>query len=248
MGPCCPGPQGITGAQGDVGPRGPMGATGLTGPAGPIGPTGLTGPTGSTGPQGPQGKRGPTGLTGSQGPKGDTGTQGPPGTQGPQGPCCPPLNGLEEMFVRPKFSLVEHEGKTGPQQIAFVSVETPEARLDEYVQVMLYGGDTQQKAKIKLDPIYVEACQIGTIQVYGAVGTEPAIIGADVIDDHIELSVTKTNNRPLTVNLHLSGIRKDHHHRFRRLTLEEISERFGIEEFPNKSVLFSNDDVPDNQH
>ncbi len=52
------GPQGATGAQGDIGAQGPQGASGAQGAQGPQGPEGATGAQGETGAQGPEGPQG----------------------------------------------------------------------------------------------------------------------------------------------------------------------------------------------
>jgi hypothetical protein len=78
-----PGPIGVEGAQGPVGPTGVMGQPGPTGSQGAVGPVGPTGPMGSQGLTGPAGVQGVTGPTG---PTGNVGLPGPAGVVGLTGP------------------------------------------------------------------------------------------------------------------------------------------------------------------
>jgi len=91
------GPQGLTGADGAVGPMGPQGLTGADGAVGPMGPQGLTGATGETGATGAQGPAGANGAVGPAGPQGVPGVAGPAGTAGEAGPIGPqgPAGGVK---------------------------------------------------------------------------------------------------------------------------------------------------------
>jgi hypothetical protein len=89
--PGAPGPQGITGPEGQRGPRGYQGTTGPEGQRGPRGYQGTTGPEGERGPRGyqgttgPEGQRGPRGYQGTTGPQGLRGYDGATGATGPRG-------------------------------------------------------------------------------------------------------------------------------------------------------------------
>ena len=77
-----PGPQGIPGRDGHLGPQGP---TGLPGPDGRPGTQGFPGVPGQKGATGNPGVEGQRGITGPEGPRGFSGQPGQRGPDGPKG-------------------------------------------------------------------------------------------------------------------------------------------------------------------
>jgi hypothetical protein len=85
-----PGPAGARGVPGPSGSPGPRGPAGVPGPVGPSGPPGAVGPSGAPGKDGADGK---DGAAGEPGPRGEQGERGPAGEQGPRGETGPPPAG-----------------------------------------------------------------------------------------------------------------------------------------------------------
>jgi len=246
-----------TGPTGTIGSTGPTGADSLiTGPTGSIvtGPTGvgadsiITGPTGpvqtgptgadslTTGPTGPI-QTGPTGadslITGPTGPLNST---GPTGTQsittGPTGPVQTGPTGATSLTTGPtgpeitgptgsKLAIVKLAGKYR----SLICIESPEALFEDVTTVTIWD-----ERPIEIDPLFVEACEPGTIKITAcwAQGIGIGHSSCDVSNDQKtinfyadEVVATFMLKNGLTLTITMVGHRRGFVQRFKEHTKEQ---------------------------
>lgn len=100
------------GLRGDVGPQGETGAVGDVGPAGPQGPKGDKGEVGPRGEAGPKGEQGVAGPKGEKGPKGDIGLTGAAGDSAYEVAVAEGFSGTKKEWLD---SLKGKQGEAGPR-------------------------------------------------------------------------------------------------------------------------------------
>ena len=166
-----------------------------------MGFTGLMGLAGDLGPAGPTGLTGPPGPTGFTGPAGDT---GPMGLTGPTGPTGPPGD---------KTAIVPWGGEF----VGLFCVEGPQVRFEDVVRVPLTGPVTVHP----IDRTFVDVCEPGSLLVVGLSTPRPVLVGAEVDDNLLRISVTGAV--PDYAVVKLSGIRAGRNAvRFTRYTEEQM--------------------------
>ena len=179
------------------------GATGATGPRGDIGVTGPTGPMGPMGPRGILGSLGPRGPRGSLGPQGDSiiGPQGPPGSPGAK-------------YAMVKSSLTE-------DHLGLYCTEMPEAIFEDIISLEIKGEET----KVKIDPLYLDVCESGSLRVVSMVCDSPCAFGAEIKNNVLIVKVAAWGDEiPTNANIKLAGIRKGVVERFPRYSQKEASQ------------------------
>jgi hypothetical protein len=179
----CP-PMGMQGYQGFQGNQGFQGERGFQGDYGPQGFQGNQGFQGIDGLQGFQGGIGLQGFQGSQGFQGATGLQGYQGFQGPAGD---------------KLAIVD----TSKGYRALACIEAPETLFFDIVGVV-HKGTT---CEFKIDDMFVEVCEYGTIKVISVVSSEPIAIGAEMKNYNSFITRTMVGCQT-RLNVLLSGVRK----------------------------------------
>jgi len=107
------------------------------------------------------------------------------------------------------------------------SVEQPDVRFED-VLVATMKKSEDGFFYIDIDPLFVEACVQGSIDVVGLAPSSPAVIGAEVMGAKIRLSVkeilTHFPKIPTSVRVTISGIRRGFAGaRFERTTYEEVT-------------------------
>lgn len=98
------------------------------------------------------------------------------------------LNAVPPSFLRPNFVAAPHA----------------DTRVNEYMTVKLHKHN--KTTRVALDARYVALCKQDTIGVYGISSDIPMLIGAKIVDDHVELTTIDATDNAV-VNLHLSGVR-----------------------------------------
>jgi len=187
------GPQGPTGAQGNVGPTGAQGIQGIQGNTGPTGSQGAQGDIGPTGPQGVQGIQGVQGDTGSTGPTGAQGIQGATGPTGPTGADSTVPGPTGPTGATPTGAITGVDSISTPDWILFdttpETTSTAEGSLtfdngDGTLSLVLKGGNVT----LPIGQENVVLCYNGTgsalsigqvVAVVGAQGQRPSIALAD---------------------------------------------------------------------
>ena len=174
-----------------------------------------TGPTGPTGPSGPPARTGPlgrTGRTGGPGPRGPTGAVGPPGYYGPPGKTG------RTGRTGPKYAIL----KLGQAWRGLTCVEAPNAWFFDVATIQVSEADAAVQAPI--DPLFVEACESGTIRVLTAQSDMPIAgsLGACVNDDNqVVIRCPPGTVLPLSVTITLAGVRRGQTERFPVFTEEQ---------------------------
>ncbi len=191
----------------EVMPGGNAFALETTGPTGPTGPTGRPGETGTsqTGPTGRPGKTG-VGKTGPTGPRGKTGPKGPSGLRGRTGP------------TGRKTAILKLDGKW----CGLTCVEAPVAWFFDVARIAIARTDTEVQAPV--DPLFVEACEPGSIRVLAVQPDVPlsGSLGACVSDDNKVLVRCPPNgDRALSVTVTLAGARRGLTERFPVFTKDQ---------------------------
>ena len=181
------GTSGATGADGEVGASGATGDGGVTGPTGATGDDGATGSSGTSGPTGPTGPSGPTGETGPTGATGDSGAGGAAGATGATGP---------------KAAIVRLNGAWRKLYCA----EMPEVRFEDVQKIYLTKEDEPHRIERDLDPLFVEACESGSIEVISVVPSGACVCSARVEEGRVIIDVI--GDSPVSVVVKVSGIRK----------------------------------------
>lgn len=154
------------------------------------------------------------GVIGAQGPTGPPGPPGPTGPTGPSGPGIPPAPFMAPgtMAVGPsgpvaaKEAIIASEIKGHP--IAMHCVETPDVRFEDVMVCQI----RQPEQYFPIDPVFLEACEDGSVVPISAVSTEPRNIGLRVVGGNLLVKCHLTEvgwvPAPFTVYVKLSGIRK----------------------------------------
>ena len=123
------------------------------------------------------------------------------GSQGPQG--SPGM----------KMAIVPCEG----EHVALFCVESPDVRFEDIVRIPITGPITTKT----IDPLFIEVCAPGTIDVISVTSPLPSLIGAAV--DRDQLIVRIQGDLPPYVIVTLSGIRAGHRgFRFPRKTRDQM--------------------------
>jgi len=173
-----------------VGPTGPTGHPGVTGPKGDPGPTGRPGGPGPIGPIGATGRPGEFGPPGGPGGTGNTGNTGPTGG---------------------KFAILELDR----QWRGLTCVEAPVAWFFDVARVMVPLAHTEIEAPI--DPLFVEACEPGTLRVLSAQPDAPiaGTLGVYVNDENkVVVRCPSVPLKAFSVILTLAGARRGMAERF----------------------------------
>jgi len=185
----------------EMAPRavGPTGSTGTTGPTGRPGATGPTGHPGATGPTRGPGCTGPIGATGRPGLTGPPGGMGGTGKTGNTGP------------TGGKYAILE----LSQQWRGLMCVEAPVAWFFDVARVMVPLAHTEIEAPI--DPLFVEACEPGTLRVLSAQPDAPiaGTLGAYVNDENkVVVRCPSVPPKAFSVILTLAGARRGMAERF----------------------------------
>ena len=194
------------GSTGPTGPTGPGGRTGGPGHSGPTGRPGRSGSPGRTGSLGRTGRSGSFGRTGPIGPVGRTGFYGPPGKTGRTG------------RTGPKLAIL----KLGRKWRGLTCAEAPMAWFFDVATIRIPDGDDAVQAAI--DPLFVEACEPGTIRVLTTQADTPlsGSVGAHVnAHNQVMIRCPPGLIRPLSVTIMLAGIRRGQTERFPVFTEEQ---------------------------
>ena len=177
-----------------------IGATGSTGKTGATGKTGFTGYTGHTGHTGHTGYTGYTGYTGHTGSNGAAGQSGKTGATGATGA---------------KYAIIKSE--SAGSYVGLYCTEMPESIFEDIITL-----DIRNKKQVthSIDPIFIDACEEGSLKVVSAIGNEPCILGADIKDNQL---IVKIRDGQFTsrVVIKICGIRKGIKQRFPKYTEEQ---------------------------
>lgn len=178
---------------------------------GPTGPTGTTGPTGRPGVTGPKGEPGTTGRSGGPGQVGPIGPTGRPGLYGPPGGMGGTGNTGDTGPTGGKLAILE----LGRQWRGLTCVEAPVAWFFDVARVMVPLSHTEIEAPV--DPLFVEACEPGTLRVLSAQPDAPiaGTLGAYVNDENkVVVRCPSVPLKAFSVILTLAGARRGMAERF----------------------------------
>lgn len=130
-----------------------------------------------------------TGAQGSQGAKGDQGDKGDKGDQGDPG----------------KAAIVTWINASGVEEYReLLCVEMPEVRFEDLVSVRL----VEPSRTIRIDDLFFDVCDEGTIMPVSLVPSLPVPCGARVSGRMLIVEAVLGANKSLDVVVRLSGIRK----------------------------------------
>jgi hypothetical protein len=104
--------------------------------------------------------------------------------------------------------------------MGLICVEMPEVRFEDTLTMAIPHG---LEGRAPLDPLFVGACEAGSIKVVGLVPSEPMLLGATIHDDHVVITRPASFATDGHVNVRVSGIRKGRGGvRFPRFTQDEF--------------------------
>lgn len=111
--------------------------------------------------------------------------------------------------------------------VSLACTEMPETRFEDIMKVSLVDCVLLNDSKdliinADIDEEFLNVCEEGTIDAISCVASDPAVVGAKVIDDKIQISVIAQYDCPEFVVVKLSGIRKGRlNKRFVKFTEDE---------------------------
>ena len=104
--------------------------------------------------------------------------------------------------------------------MGLVCVEMPEVRFEDVVTMPI---PSDLEGRVPLDPLFIGACEPGSIKVVGLVPSEPVILGATIRDEHVVINRNTCFATAGYVTVRVSGIRKGRGDvRFPRFSEEEF--------------------------
>lgn len=124
-----------------------------------------------------------------------------PSSGSPSESAPPPSEGSESS----KSTAIVPASWTGTGYAALFIAEMPDVRFDEVMTVRV----RQEYECIPVDPRFLEVCEVETMAVVSACPSEPVVLGAVFVDDHVELKFADPDpSVELTVTIRLSAIRR----------------------------------------
>ena len=123
-------------------------------------------------------------------------------SSGPSGPSSqPPSHGSDSS----KSTAIVPASWTPTGYAALFIAEMPDVRFDEVMTVRV----RQEYDCIPVDPRFLEVCEVETMAVVSACPSEPVVLGAEFVNDHVELKFADPDpSVELTVTIRLSAIRR----------------------------------------
>jgi hypothetical protein len=97
----------------------------------------------------------------------------------------------------------------------------PEARFDDLLTVIIRDAVTRKS----IDRVYLDVCEPASIEAVGFVVSSPALVGIhiDLPAQAVIVTLAEVPILPITVTVHLSGLRRNSGPRFKRFTYDEMA-------------------------
>ena len=87
---------------------------------------------------------------------------------------------------------------------ALFVLESPDVRFEDIMVVEV----SQKETLIPIDFKFIDVCEKGTIEVCSCIANEPVNIGAQIINDMLNIKLSKKVKKPIRLIIKLNGVRK----------------------------------------